>query len=131
MTESQLPTLLAKIQSEDYSTTPGRSKPAYFRNTRILPIMHVLALQKHVVEQHPELPEKLFRLYTDAKRWAQRWRRSIPSLVEAWPNQYLVRRTRRFSRPIPGRTAWRRTGMCSRSFSPIAMRRASRRGDCA
>jgi 4,5-dihydroxyphthalate decarboxylase len=49
----------------------------------------VLALQKHVVERHPQLPEKLFRLYSDAKRWAQRWRRAIPSLVEAWPNHYL------------------------------------------
>ena len=37
-----------------------------------------------------ELPEQLFRLYVDAKRWAQRWRRAIPSLVEAWPNHYLA-----------------------------------------
>ena len=52
--------------------------------------MHVVALQKHIIERHPELPEKLFRLYADAKRWAQRWRRAIPSLVEAWPNHYLT-----------------------------------------
>jgi 4,5-dihydroxyphthalate decarboxylase len=38
----------------------------------------------------PTFPEKLFRLYCDAKRWAQRWRRAIPSLVEAWPNHYLA-----------------------------------------
>jgi 4,5-dihydroxyphthalate decarboxylase len=63
---------------------------SYFRNTRILPIMHVLALQKNIIKRYPELPEKLFRLYADAKGWAQRWRRAIPSLVEAWPNQYLA-----------------------------------------
>src|SRR6185436_1718392 len=48
------------------------------------------ALQKNLAQQHPELPEKLFRLYSDAKRWAQRWRRAIPSSVEAWPNHYLA-----------------------------------------
>jgi 4,5-dihydroxyphthalate decarboxylase len=63
---------------------------SYFRKTKILPIMHVIALQKSLVEKFPELPEKLFRLYADAKRWAQRWRRAIPSLVEAWPNHYLA-----------------------------------------
>jgi 4,5-dihydroxyphthalate decarboxylase len=51
--------------------------------------MHVVALRNALVDQHPELPEKLFRLYSDAKRWAQHWRRAIPSLVEAWPNHYL------------------------------------------
>jgi 4,5-dihydroxyphthalate decarboxylase len=52
--------------------------------------MHVVALQKRLVDRHPELPEKLFRVYSRAKRWAQRWRRAIPSLVEAWPNHYLA-----------------------------------------
>ncbi|MEX0804288.1 MAG: hypothetical protein WD688_13375 [Candidatus Binatia bacterium] len=49
----------------------------------------MLVLQKNLVDQHPELPGKLFRLYVNAKRWAQQWRRAIPSLVEAWPNCYL------------------------------------------
>jgi 4,5-dihydroxyphthalate decarboxylase len=40
--------------------------------------------------EHPELPAQFFQLYSDAKRWAQRWRRTIPSLVEAWPNHYLA-----------------------------------------
>ncbi len=31
-----------------------------------------------------------FNFIRDAKRWAQRWRRAIPSLVEAWPNHYLA-----------------------------------------
>jgi 4,5-dihydroxyphthalate decarboxylase len=51
--------------------------------------MHVLALRRELADKHPELPEQLFRLFSESKRWAQRWRRAIPSLVEAWPNYYL------------------------------------------
>jgi len=58
--------------------------------------MHVLALQKKLVEQYPDLPVQLFQLYSEAKRWAQRWRRTIPSLVEAWPNHYLAEEQRLF-----------------------------------
>ena len=89
VTESQLPVLLANDQVGRLFSNPREVETSYFRATRILPIMHVVALRKDLVDQHPELPEKLFRLYSDAKRWAQRWRREIPSLVEAWPNHYL------------------------------------------
>ena len=89
VTESQLSTLLADKSVQPLFENAREIEAGYFRKTKILPIMHVLALQKKVVERYPELPEKLFRLYSDAKRWAQRWRRAIPSLVEAWPNHYL------------------------------------------
>jgi 4,5-dihydroxyphthalate decarboxylase len=36
------------------------------------------------------LPGELFRLYSDAKRWARRWRSELPSLVEAWPSHHLA-----------------------------------------
>jgi 4,5-dihydroxyphthalate decarboxylase len=97
VTESQLPTLLANDSVQRLFGNSREVEAAYFRKTKILPIMHVLALQKNVADRHPELPEKLFRLYTDAKRWAQRWRRAIPSLVEAWPNHYLTEERRIFS----------------------------------
>jgi 4,5-dihydroxyphthalate decarboxylase len=90
VTESQLATLLADSSVKKLFENSREVEASYFRNTRILPIMHVLALQKNIVERYPELPENLFRLYSDAKRWAQRWRRAIPSLVEAWPNHYLA-----------------------------------------
>jgi 4,5-dihydroxyphthalate decarboxylase len=90
VTESQLPTLLASSSAKKLFENASAVEADYFRRTKILPIMHVLALQKNLVERYPELPEKLFRLYADAKRWAQRWRRTIPSLVEAWPNYYLA-----------------------------------------
>jgi 4,5-dihydroxyphthalate decarboxylase len=96
VTESQLPTLLASSSAKKLFENASAVEADYFRRTKILPIMHVLALQKNLVERYPELPEKLFRLYADAKRWAQRWRRTIPSLVEAWPNYYLAEEQRIF-----------------------------------
>ena len=89
VTESQLPTLLANANVKRLFENPREVEASYFHKRKILPIMHVLAVKTHLIDQHPELPEQLFRLYTDAKRWAQRWRRAIPSLVEAWPNHYL------------------------------------------
>jgi 4,5-dihydroxyphthalate decarboxylase len=89
VTESQLPMLLANDAVDRLFAEPRQVEASYFQRTRILPIMHVVVLRRNLVDQHPELPEKLFRAYSDAKRWAQRWRRTIPSLVEAWPNHYL------------------------------------------
>jgi len=90
VTESQVATLLANNSVKKLFENSREVEVGYFRKTRILPIMHVLALQKSLVEKFPELPEKLFRLYVGAKHWAQRWRRAIPSLVEAWPNRYIA-----------------------------------------
>jgi 4,5-dihydroxyphthalate decarboxylase len=90
VTESQYATLSADHSVSKLFANSREVEADYFRQTRIFPIMHVLALQKSITERYPELPAQLFRLYADAKRWAQRWRRAIPSLVEAWPNQYLA-----------------------------------------
>jgi 4,5-dihydroxyphthalate decarboxylase len=90
VTESQYATLSAHPSVTKLFANSREVETDYFRRTRILPIMHVLALQKSLTERYPELPAQLFRLYSDAKAWAQRWRRAIPSLVEAWPNHYLA-----------------------------------------
>jgi 4,5-dihydroxyphthalate decarboxylase len=89
VTESQLAILLANDSVKRLFENSREVEANYFRQTKILPIMHVLALRKTLIERHPDLPAKLFQLYVDAKRWAQRWRRGIPSLVEAWPNHYI------------------------------------------
>jgi 4,5-dihydroxyphthalate decarboxylase len=89
VTESQLPMLLANHAVDRLFADPRQVEISYFQRTKILPIMHVVAVRKKLVNEHPELPEKLFRLYADAKQWAQHWRRAIPSLVEAWPNHYI------------------------------------------
>lgn len=90
VTESQYATLSADHSVKKLFENSRAVEANYYRETKILPIMHVLALQKNLAERYPELPAQLFRLYSDAKRWAQRWRRAIPSLVEAWPNHYLA-----------------------------------------
>lgn len=90
VTESQLPTLLANSSVRKLFADSRVVEASYFRKTKILPIMHVVTMQRKVAEKYPELPAQLFSLYVDAKRWAQRWRRAMPSLVEAWPNHYLA-----------------------------------------
>jgi 4,5-dihydroxyphthalate decarboxylase len=89
ITESQLPMLLANNEVKRLFENCREVEASYFRKTKILPIMHVVALQKDLAERHPDLPAALFQLFSESKRWAQRWRRGIPSLVEAWTNQTL------------------------------------------
>jgi 4,5-dihydroxyphthalate decarboxylase len=89
VTETQLALLSANPEVKRLFENPREVEANYFRKTKILPIMHVTALRKELTERYPALPEELFRLLAESKRWAQRWRRAIPSLVEAWPNQNL------------------------------------------
>jgi 4,5-dihydroxyphthalate decarboxylase len=96
VTESQLAILHANNDIKLLFENPREVEAKYFRKTKILPIMHVLALQKELCENHPELPGALFRLFSESKRWAQQWRRRIPSLVEAWPSHYLDEERRIF-----------------------------------
>jgi 4,5-dihydroxyphthalate decarboxylase len=43
---------------------------AYFRKTRIFPIMHVLAIRRELAAQHPWLPVEVYRAFDEAKRIA-------------------------------------------------------------
>jgi 4,5-dihydroxyphthalate decarboxylase len=90
VTESQLQIMLSNDSVKTLFDNPRDVEARYYRATRILPIMHVLAMRRDLAQARPELPEKLFRLYCDARRWARRWRAGLPSLVEAWPNHHLV-----------------------------------------
>jgi 4,5-dihydroxyphthalate decarboxylase len=96
VTETQLGAMLGSDQVRRLFENPREVEANYFRKTKILPIMHVLALRREVAEKYPDLPEKLFRLFSESKRWAHRWRRAVPSLVEAWPNHYLAEERRIF-----------------------------------
>lgn len=64
---------------------------AYFEKTRIIPIMHVLVARKEVVEDHPDLPEKLFELFRQAKKVSNEWIKRDGSLCLAWKDAYLDR----------------------------------------
>ncbi len=89
VTETQLPPLLAdpalKRLFEDYRQVEAD----YFRKTRILPIMHVLAVKKSVVEQYPDTPAALFELFSRGKRQARQWFADMPSQVMAWRQHAL------------------------------------------
>lgn len=89
VTESQLQILLSNDSVKPLFDNPREVEARYYRASRILPIMHVLALRREVATARPELPGQLFRLYSEAKRWARRWRATLPSLVEAWPAEHL------------------------------------------
>jgi len=62
---------------------------SYFKKTTIFPIMHVLAARRAVVDRHPDLPGRLFELFSRAKRWGREWIRMDPSLALVWKNRYL------------------------------------------
>ena len=62
---------------------------AYYRKTRIFPIMHTVAIRKDVVARHPDLPVKLFTLFVRARKLALDWLRMDPSLGLVWKNTYL------------------------------------------
>jgi 4,5-dihydroxyphthalate decarboxylase len=89
ITEAQLALVQANSAVRRLFENSRTVEVDYFRRTRILPIMHVVALRNDVVDKYPELPVQLFHLFSEAKLWARRWRRSIPSLVEAWPQYHL------------------------------------------
>ena len=89
VTETQLPPLLAdaglKRLFEDYRDVEAE----YFRKTRILPIMHVLAVKKSVVEEYPDVPAALFELFSRSKQRARQWFADMPSQVMAWRQHAL------------------------------------------
>lgn len=62
---------------------------AYYRKTRILPIMHVIAVRNSAVEKHPDLPEKVFELFSQAKKLGRESVVWNSSLYVAWKDHYL------------------------------------------
>jgi len=46
------------------------AEQAYFKKTGIFPIMHVVAVRKKTLEEHPELPAAVFKAYTQSKQVA-------------------------------------------------------------
>ncbi|MEE9550226.1 MAG: PhnD/SsuA/transferrin family substrate-binding protein [Candidatus Binatia bacterium] len=89
VTENQLDLLQGDKRIKRVFENYQEEEASYFKKTRIMPIMHILAIRKSVVKQHPDLPEKLFKLFCQSKKLAQEWMRTIPSLTIAWRNEYL------------------------------------------
>lgn len=62
---------------------------AYFKETGLFPIMHVVVTRKSLIEEFPELAPNLFRLFSEAKRFARRRLHSVPRMTLAWESFYL------------------------------------------
>src|SRR5262249_27110212 len=71
VTETHLGAMLASDKVRRLFENPREVEANYFRKTKILPIMHVLTLRRDLAEKYPELPEKLFHLFSESKKWAQ------------------------------------------------------------
>jgi 4,5-dihydroxyphthalate decarboxylase len=63
---------------------------AYFRKTRVFPIMHVLVARRDLVERRPDLPVQLFDLFSRAKAAGTAWLEMDPSIGLAWKGRYLA-----------------------------------------
>ena len=59
---------------------PKEVEVGYFQKTNIFPIMHVMVVRNSVAEKYPDLPEKLFALFSDAKKLGQKWFQELPSM---------------------------------------------------
>ncbi|MGH7825377.1 MAG: hypothetical protein ACREQ7_09405 [Candidatus Binatia bacterium] len=71
---------------------------AYYRKTKIFPIMHTLVVRKSVAERHPDLPAQLFELFSQSKKIGQESILAIPSLSMAWKTHYLEMERKIFER---------------------------------
>jgi 4,5-dihydroxyphthalate decarboxylase len=58
---------------------------AYYRKTQMFPIMHLIGIKRHLVEQHPWLPASLYKAFSEAKKYAMHDVRDINALLVTLP----------------------------------------------
>jgi len=97
VTDSQRSALRSNKSVSPLFESPTEVEADYYRRTKILPIMHVLAVKKDWIERDPELPHKLFELFAAAKKWARQWKSTTPSVVMAWPEKHFDEEARTFN----------------------------------
>ncbi len=89
VTENVAPSLLADGRVRRLFEDARAEETAYYRRTRIFPIMHVLALRRSLLESQPQLPSELFRLFCEAKKRGQAMMQAVPTWSMAWKERYL------------------------------------------
>lgn len=62
-----------------------KTERAYFAKTGIFPIMHAVAVRKNLIEEHPWLPEAVFRAYSRAKFLAYDYLRNAAFFKDSLP----------------------------------------------
>lgn len=58
---------------------------AYYKKTGMFPVMHLIGIKRHLVEQHPWLPASLYKAFCEAKVYAMRDVREINALLVTLP----------------------------------------------
>ena len=58
---------------------------AYYKKTQMFPIMHLIGVKRHLVEQHPWLPASLYKAFSQAKAYAMHDVRDINALLVTLP----------------------------------------------
>ena len=57
----------------------------YYRKTGLFPVMHLIGIKRHIVEQHPWLPASLYKAFLEAKTIALREVKEINALPVTLP----------------------------------------------
>jgi 4,5-dihydroxyphthalate decarboxylase len=78
---------------------------AYFQQTRIFPIMHILAIKRALIEQHPWIPAILEHVFSAAKNLAYSRMAGIRAVPLAWFGSGWEEE-RRLLGPDPWRYGW-------------------------
>ena len=61
------------------------AEQAYYRKTRIFPVMHLIGVKRELAECHPWLPASLFKAFVQAKEIAMRDVRDVNALLVTLP----------------------------------------------
>ena len=89
LTEAQISWIRGEAQIGRLFENYREIEAAYFQRTKIFPIMHVIAASRGIIEKHPDLPSKIFELFTRSKQLGRQWLDAIPSMGLAWKHRYL------------------------------------------
>lgn len=97
----------------------------YFKTTGVFPIMHVVAVRKDFAEAHPELPEALFSLYSQAKQVAYQDLETVGALKVTLP---WVLQELEETRAIMGDNYWKYGVEANRKELELVMRYTHEQG---
>ena len=100
----------------------------YYARTKVWPIMHIIALQKRVLDDNPWVARNLYNAFLESKR------RSVERLMDpavsrypvAWLPTYMRKMARHVRRRHRSRTASRRTARPGSRCCATPTSRASR-----
>ena len=54
----------------------------YFKRTKVYPIMHIIAVQKHIIDEHPWVARNLYNAFLESKK------RSLERLLDPAVSRY-------------------------------------------